>query len=254
MPASAAGPRLGVVIPAFNEEAGIRRAVEEVCAALRGLPIQAQLLVVEDGSRDRTLEILTEAESSQPLLTVVRHPGNQGYGAALRTGLRTAADLQLDYVLFMDSDLTNSPADIAKFVPFMLEGKDVIKATRYSRGGGVDGVPFGRWIISAVGNRVAGVLFGLGLHDVTNGFRAVRVSLLSQMRLTDNGFSVIMEEASWYHRLGARCAEVPVTLTTRSDELRPTSFGYRPSVVWRYLWYALTGFFDRIRKRPFRKD
>lgn len=239
--------RLAVVIPAYNEEAGIARTVDEVCAALRALPIEARLLVVEDGSRDGTAGILAEVAAREPLLTVVRHPANQGYGAALRTGMRTAAEHGFDAVLFMDSDLTNSPTDIARFVPPLRAGADVVKATRYSKGGGVDGVPFRRWIVSAVGNRVAGLLFGLGLHDATNGFRAVRVPLLSRMTLTDNRFSIIMEEAWWYHRLGARCVEIPVTLTTRADDLRPTSFVYQPEVFWRYLRYPLRAFSDRVR-------
>lgn len=239
MTATDPGPRLGVVIPAYNEETGIGRAVDEVCAALRRLPIPARLLVVEDGSHDRTLAILQEAAAREPLLTVVAHGRNQGYGAALRTGARTARELGLDYVLFMDSDLTNSPADIARFVPAMQAGVDVIKATRYSLGGGVDGVPFRRWIVSAVGNRVARVLLGLPLHDVTNGFRAVRVDLLTRMALTENRFEIIMEETWWYAALGATCAEVPVILTSREGDQRATSFAYTPGVFWRYLKYPL---------------
>jgi dolichol-phosphate mannosyltransferase len=243
------GPRLAVVIPAYNEEAGIERTVDAVCDALMQLPIPARLLVVEDGSADRTLAILREAAARQPLLTVVPHGRNQGYGAALRTGARAARDLSLDYVLFMDSDLTNSPADIVRFVPNMRAGVDVIKATRYSLGGGVRGVPFRRWIVSAVGNRLARVLLGLPLHDVTNGFRAVRVDLLSRMKLAENRFEIIMEESWWYAALRATCAEVPVTLTIREGEQRPTSFAYTPGVFWRYLKYPLRAFGRRLTGR-----
>src|SRR5207237_10139481 len=113
-----------------------------------------------------------------PLVPVGRHPGTRGTGAALRTGAEAAHDGRFEYVLFMDSDLTNSPADVPRFVAEMERGADVVKATRYSGGGGVRGVPFSRWIVSAVGNRVARVLFRVPIHDCTNGFRAVKVQLL----------------------------------------------------------------------------
>src|SRR5207302_8879896 len=112
---------------------------------------------------------------------MVTHPANRGYGAALRTGVEAAKEERFDYVLFMDSDLTNSPADVPRFVAAMERGADVVKATRYSGGGGVRGVPFARWIVSAVGNRAARVLFGVPIHDCTNGFRAVMVSLLRRI-------------------------------------------------------------------------
>src|SRR5438477_11975173 len=178
----------------FNEEAGAERCVVEVCRELGRLPHRSRLFVVDDGSSDGTAAILHRIGPAQPLLQVVTHPANRGYGAALRTGVEAAHDGRFDYVLFMDSDLTNAPADVPRFVAEMSRGADVVKATRYSGGGGVSGVPFSRWVISAVGNRIARVLFGLPIHDCTNGFRAVKVSLLKQMELRERRFPVIMEE------------------------------------------------------------
>src|SRR5512147_2752772 len=73
MTATRSEPSLGVVIPAYNEEAGIERTVAAVCEVLRQLPCPARLLVVEDGSQDRTLAILQRLAAQQPLLTVVPH-------------------------------------------------------------------------------------------------------------------------------------------------------------------------------------
>jgi dolichol-phosphate mannosyltransferase len=239
---------VGVVIPAYNEEDGIADAVVRICEVLRELPVPSRLFVVEDGSRDRTAVILASLVTSEPLLTVVAHPRNQGYGAALRSGGAAAAAAGFSYALFMDSDLTNAPADIPKFLPAMASGTDVIKATRYSLGGGMSGVPFKRRAISMVGNRIARWLFGLPLHDPTNGFRAVRTDLLSRMSLRENKFAIIMEEAFWYLRLRASCAEVPVTLTSRDDTERSTSFAYSRAVFWTYLKYPLRGAWLRWRR------
>ena len=142
----------------------------------------------------------------------------------------------------MDSDLTNDPADLPKFVQKMQEGYEVIKATRYSCGGGVSGVPFYRIAISFVGNYVAHLLFRLPLHDCTNGFRAVRVRLLLQARLSETRFPIIMEELYWLKALGTRFAEVPVTLTNRAAKLRCTAFSYHPRVFYEYLKYPVKAF------------
>ena len=124
----------------------------------------------------------------------------------------------------------------------MRKGIDVIKATRYSAGGRVDGVPAYRVIISRVGNLIAGILFRLPLHDCTNGFRAARTDILSRMSLTENRFPIIMEELYWSKYLAHTFVEVPVTLTNRDAALRPTSFAYKPSIFWQYLKYPVRAF------------
>jgi dolichol-phosphate mannosyltransferase len=231
-----------IVIPMYNEETGVEECVRRVSEALDGIPCHSRLIVVNDGSRDRTGEILDELAPRYPRLLVMHHAKNSGYGAALRTGVSAAAAADSDYALFMDSDLTNDPRDLPKFVDKMREGYDVIKATRYSHGGGAWGLPLYRVAISAVGNRIARILFRLPVHDSTNGFRAVRVPLLMRMRLTENRFSIIMEELYWSKFLGGRFAEVPVTLTERKRGLRRTSFAYGPRVFYDYLKYPMLGF------------
>jgi dolichol-phosphate mannosyltransferase len=231
-----------VVIPMYNEEPGAENCVRQVCEALAAIPVDSKLIAVNDGSRDRTGEILDRLAPAFPNLTIVHHAKNSGYGAALRTGIATAAKAGFDYTLFMDSDLTNHPRDLPRFVEKMRQGYDVIKATRYSGGGGVSGVPAYRVIISRVGNLIARILFRLPVHDCTNGFRAARTTILSRMTLTENRFPIIMEELYWSKYLARTFAEIPVTLTNRDAALRPTSFAYKPSVFWQYLKYPVRAF------------
>jgi len=228
-----------VVIPMYNEEAGAEKCVRRVCAELADLTCSSRLIVVDDGSKDETGRILDGIAPQFPGLKVIHHARNSGYGAALRTGVAAAAAAGFDYVLFMDSDLTNDPGDLPKFVRKMQEGYEVIKATRYSHGGGVSGVPFYRFAISAAGNCVARLLFGLPLHDCTNGFRAVKAGLLLRTHLSETRFPVIMEELYWLKFLTSSFAEVPVTLTDRAAKLRRTSFSYRPRVFYEYLKYPV---------------
>ncbi len=244
-PPREASPSFAVVVPMFNEEAGARRCVEAIVPQLLRLPCRSALYVVDDGSRDATAGILAECASERPTLKVVSHETNHGYGAALRTGVEKAAQDGYQYVLFMDSDLTNDPADIPRFVERMAQGFDVIKATRYSLGGGAVGVPIGRVLVSWLGNKVARILFGLPIHDCTNGFRAVRLALLERMPLRTRNFSLIMEELYYARAMTSSFCEIPVSLTNRGKGQRKTSFRYRPRVFWDYLKFPLRAALDR---------
>jgi dolichol-phosphate mannosyltransferase len=227
----------------YNEERGAEDCVRRVGASLTGLRYASQLIVVNDGSHDRTGQILDRLAHELPNLTVVHHPRNAGYGAALRTGIGKAAEAGFDYALFMDSDLTNDPADIPKFVAQMESGVDMIKASRFISGGGMRGVPWRRTVFSRNGNRVARVLFRVGLRDCTNGFRAVRVPILSRMRLRESGFPIIVEELYQAKSLARTFSEVPVVLTNRNADQRPTSFNYNAQTIVKYLTFALKAFF-----------
>jgi dolichol-phosphate mannosyltransferase len=226
----------------YNEQTGAAHALREVVAALERDPRRSALIVVNDGSRDGTTDVLVRVAPALARVIVLTHDTNRGYGAALQTGAREAASRGFDYVLYMDSDLTNSPDDIPRFVARMDEGSDVIKATRFSGGGAMKGVPPWRSLVSSLGNRVARMLFSLPLHDCTNGFRAVRVRVLQQMELTEPRFPAIVEELYWCKFLAKTYAEVPVVLANRTGDQRKTSFSYSPSVFWRYLKYGLLAF------------
>ena len=232
-------PSLAVVVPMFNEAEGAEECVRRVSAVLDGLRSRSVLVVVDDGSTDGTGEILQRIGVATPRLVRVAHPHNHGYGAALRTGVEEAARGGYDYVLFMDSDLTNDPRHIPDFLARMEEGYDVIKASRYVKGGGVLGVPAWKRAISRLGNHLARRLLGVPVRDCTNGFRAVKTALLTRMTLREPRFPVIMEELYQAKYLARTFVEIPNTLTIRVGARRPSSFSFRPSVLWKYLKYPL---------------
>jgi dolichol-phosphate mannosyltransferase len=231
-----------VIIPMYNEQSGAELCVRRVCAALGRLPVPGKVIAVNDGSGDRTGEILDRLASELGMVAVVHHGRNGGYGEALRTGIRTAAGEDFDYALFMDSDLTNDPQDIGRFLPEMERGIDVIKASRFVDGGRMEGVPWRRGIFSHAGNVVARSLFRVGVRDCTNGFRAVKVKILARMNLRESGFPIIVEELYQAKTLARTFSEIPVVLTSRSADQRPTSFAYKPVVLGKYLRFALKAF------------
>jgi len=236
--------KLAVVIPMFNEEMNAERCVRTVTDVLSKKLPAVTLYVVNDGSEDKTAEVLASLTKENLPLKVVTHDINKGYGAALITGGRTAHADGFEYALFMDSDLTNDPELIPKFAEITADGKfDVIKASRYVPGGGMKGVPLYHQAVTIVGNRVASFLFGMGIRDCTNGFRAVRLKLLSGLSFTQNGFPVIAEELYLLKTKKALATEFPYILTSRQKNEGKSKFRYRPRLFYNYLKYALKAAF-----------
>jgi dolichol-phosphate mannosyltransferase len=242
---------LAVIVPMFNEERNAERCVSAILPVLsRDLP-SARLFVVNDGSTDRTERILRELLAAGRDFEYVPCDRNQGYGAALIAGARAARAAGFEFGLFMDSDLTNDPALIPRFAERFASGEyDLVKASRYVPGGGMEGVPLRRQLPSRLGNWLAARMFGMGLHDLTNGFRAVRLSMITDVQFRERGFPQILEEMVELKRRGARATEIPSILTSRTDPQAASKFSYRPAVVLRYLKYALAAARVRYRPRP----
>ncbi|MDO8463065.1 MAG: glycosyltransferase family 2 protein [bacterium] len=233
--------RVCIIIPMHNEEAVAEQCVRTVLPYLDALPHATSLCIVNDGSRDATPRILADlaVELADARLAVCHHDTNRGYGAALRTGIRHAIDGAFDYVLFMDSDLTNHPKYLTLFYKRMSEGVQYIKASRYTVGGAVAGVPFIHRTFSRIGNSVARQCYGLPIRDITNGFRAVHTTLLRQMVFTEDGFAMILEELTQAKRLGATFSEVPYTLTSRGRGEGSSHLSYGLKTWKQYLGHAL---------------
>ena len=238
--------RICIVVPMYNEERIANLSVETILGYARSLPPVVTLLVIDDGSRDKTGVILKYFADKYPpdSFAMISHTANQGYGAALKTGIRYAIDGKYDYVLFMDSDLTNHPRYIANFYEKMHVGWDYIKATRYAKGGRAEGVPWHHRVISVGGNCIARALYGLPITDITNGFRAVKVDILKQMNLSENNFAIIMEELTQAKGLTRSFCEIPYTLTSRAKEQGTTHFSYSPKTWMRYLKHAVKSRFQ----------
>lgn len=227
-----------VIVPMLDEESNAERCVRRIMDAVARTTPAGSMIVVDDGSTDATRRIVRELAEEFPSLFMVEHPVNAGYGAALVTGIRTAEERGFGYALFMDADLTTDPAYIAPFVEKMRGGFDLIKATRYSLGGGMRGVPARRALISRLGNAVARLLFGLPVADCTNGFRAAKVELLARIPYQERGFAIIMEEMYHLSALARTFAEVPYVLTSRGADQGVSRFVYKPKVFMQYLKYA----------------
>jgi dolichol-phosphate mannosyltransferase len=252
--ASTPGPSLAIIVPVFNEEATIDAGVREIAGVADRYPGRAAVLVVDDGSADRSPAILAALAAELETVELIAHAQNRGYGAALRTGTAGAAQRGLEYVAFIDSDLTNPPADLLVIGELAARGHDYVKASRFIAGGRMEGVPASRRTFSVIGNLVGRVLFGPPVRDVTNGFRGARTELLMSWPTRETGFAVIVEELDWALRSGIRPVEFPTVLRARGREQRPTAFAYSPRQILTYLRYPMRGFARRLRRRAGRSE
>jgi len=233
--------KICIVAPMYNEEEVAKESIETISSYIKDLPYETKLVVVNDGSTDRTKEIMKHfiRGNGEAGLELISHETNKGYGSALRSGIRFAIRNNYDYIVFMDSDLTNHPRYLKDFYNKIGEGWDYIKATRYSKGGAVAGVPINHRIISKMGNFIAKILYGLQLNDLTNGFRAVKVEILGKIDLKEDSFAVIMEELYKAKGLTNSFCEIPYVLTARKKGQGRTRLSYSPKMCVKYLNYAL---------------
>lgn len=222
----------------FNEEKVASSCIERVMEQILLLKNKTVLIVVNDGSLDKTKYILDQKlKIYKNNIIVINHKKNSGYGSALQTGIKEAIKLDYEFYLTMDSDLTNPPKHIPEFINAMSDEVDCVKASRYIKGGGVENVPYFRQIISIVGNYFASKLFNVGIRDCTNGFKMVRLKLLEDVRFKEKNFSIILEEMYYLKKKKARFTEIPNIIYVRKDS--KSHFRYTPRIFYDYFKYII---------------
>jgi len=237
---------LAVIVPMYNEEMNAAHCATTISRVLAEKLPGARLYCVNDGSVDATAAVLASLRDKLSHFDVVDYSDNRGYGAALLAGAKQAASDGFEFGLIMDSDLTNDPALIPRFYEMIRTGRyDVIKASRYMPGGGMKGVPAWRQAYTIIGNKVASALFGLGVKDCTNGFRAVRLSMIVDVTFKERGFPQILEELYHLKCQGARAGELPYVLTARAKGGGKSKFSYSFRVLYSYFKYAWRAWFVR---------
>jgi glycosyltransferase involved in cell wall biosynthesis len=199
-------------MPVYNERSTIRAIIEQVAAVdLAPLGLAMELVVVDDGSRDGTREILKELSPAIPFV-LHQAPVNQGKGAAIRAGLELATG---DLVIIQDADLELDPREFPSLVAPILEGRAaVVYGTRFSRA--VAGMPQ----LSLWANRfltgVTNALYGSRLTDMETCYKVFRSELIKGMRLTCRRFEFEPEVTAKTLRLGHEIVEVPISFAPRS--------------------------------------
>lgn len=190
------GPGLSIVLPAYNEEGNIERAVRGAAAAADGLVASYEIVAVDDGSHDGTGAVLTAlAQELGARLNVVRHPANRGYGAALRSGFQATRGA---LVFYTDSDNQFDLAELKDALPLMAD-HDAVLGYRLERQD-----PWLRRFVSGVFNALSSMVFGMSVRDLNCSFKLFKGPLLRALPLESDDFFIDTEMVARLHRAGWR--------------------------------------------------
>lgn len=195
-------PSISAVLPAYNEERVIADTATSMAATLAELTDDYEVIVVNDGSRDATREIVKALSAQNPRIRCVSHPVNRGYGAALGTGFAAATK---ELVFMTDGDKQFDPREVASFLPHIKEAELVIgyRAPRMD--------PFMRRLNGWGWNLVVRLLFGYVARDVDCAFKLFRRSILEDVRVESIGATFSAEFLIKARRRGYRIKELRAT-------------------------------------------
>jgi glycosyltransferase involved in cell wall biosynthesis len=221
---TAGEPSVSVVLPAYNEEAIIESSLRHVHEVLHAMVSDFEIIVVDDGSRDRTGAILTALQAQEPYarLRIVSHERNQGYGAALASGFDAA---RKELIFFTDGDKQFDVAELAGFLVAMDEDTDLVVGWRRRRADPPVRL-FNAWGWKMLVNG----FFSYTARDVDCAFKLFRRSVWESMTVHARGATFSAEFLIKARRLGFRVKERPVSHFPRTAG-SPT--GARPSVILR---------------------
>ncbi len=212
------GPvHLTVVIPAFNEEEVILQTLETVTAYLGPRPFKSEILVVDDGSRDRTAAIVEEAAGANPSIRLARNGENRGKGFSVRHGIERAAGT---FVIFSDADLSTPITETEKLLSHLEAGDDIVIGSRDLPDSDVQlHQPWYRELMGKIFNRIVRILVIGGIHDTQCGFKGFRrekvLDIVRRMKI--EAFTFDVEILFLAKRAGLRIREVPVIWLNNPD-------------------------------------
>jgi glycosyltransferase involved in cell wall biosynthesis len=193
-------PQLSLFLPVLNEEDNLRPMHAKISEALNSLGKTAEVIYVDDGSTDTSLEVLREIAAGDSRVRVIALRRNYGQTAAMSAGIDAAKG---EILIPMDADLQNDPADIKRLLDKLDEGFDVVSGWRKDRQDKL----FTRKIPSWIANSVISKIGGVPLHDYGCSLKAYRRDVIQDVKLYGEMHRFIPIYASW---AGARVAEIPV--------------------------------------------
>lgn len=199
---------LSVIVPAYNEEKIIADTISRLSAYFRKKPFEAEIIVVDDGSRDRTVGVADAAAKGHANVRVLRSPKNQGKGGACRIGALAAKG---EWRLFLDADLSTLPEEYEKFVPYMGTHEVIIGSRCLPDSVITVRQPFFREIVGRMLNLVFRIVMGLPFADTQCGFKLYHErtrAVFEEQRVT--GWMFEVETLFLARKKGFKIKEVPI--------------------------------------------
>ncbi len=205
--------RVTVIVPAYNEA----RTIEQVLRRLTELELDAEILVVDDGSADDTIAIVSALEPQIPGLRLIVHEQNQGKGAAVRTGINASTG---EIVMIQDADLEYDPSDIPKLLaPIFSGAADVVYGTRLRGGEPQRAHLFWHYAGNRFLSLLTNILYNTTISDMEVGYKAFKGDLIRSIKLVSNDFAFEPEvTAKILRHKDIRLYEVPISYYGRTYE------------------------------------
>jgi dolichol-phosphate mannosyltransferase len=203
-----------LILPTYDEAENIEAIL---AAALENLPDDRRVLVVDDASPDGTGEIADRIAAERDDVEVIHRAGKQGLGPAYVAGFRRALADGADLVLEMDCDFSHDPADVPRLIE-AAEAADLVLGSRYVSGGRVENWGALRRALSTGGSLYARTLLGVGVRDLTGGFKCYRRTVLETIDLeaiSSRGYAFQIETTYRALRAGFRVVEIPISFVDR---------------------------------------
>jgi dolichol-phosphate mannosyltransferase len=235
---------LSVIIPARDEEGCIASTVEHLTVELRLRGVPHEIVVVDDGSTDRTWDILQELKSRLPVLVPVLNQGEHGFGRAVLLGFD---HMQGDAAVILMADESDDCRDVVRYWERLNEGWDCVFGSRFIKGGGTIDYPWSKLIINRAANKFLQLLFNIALNDTTNAFKAYRKTVIDGCRpLIAPHFNLTVEIPLKAIVRGYSWTVIPITWRNRRTgeaKLKIKEMGSRYLFICLYVW--LEKFFSR---------
>jgi dolichol-phosphate mannosyltransferase len=235
---------LSVVIPARDEEGCIASTVEHLHLELKLRDVPHEIVVVDDGSRDRTWEILRQVAMGIRELRPVKNDGPHGFGRAITKGLDSMTG---DAVVIMMADESDDCRDVVRYWEKLNEGYDCVFGSRFMRGGGTIDYPAFKLFVNRFANLFVRFMFRHGLNDTTNAFKAYRRNVIEGIRpILSPHFNITVELPLKAIVRGYSYTSLPITWKNRRHgvaKLKINEMGSRYLFICLYVW--LEKYFSR---------
>jgi dolichol-phosphate mannosyltransferase len=235
---------LSVIIPARDEEGCIASTVEHLTVELRLRDVPHEIIVVDDGSSDRTWEILEELKNHLAGVVPIQNRGEHGFGRAVICGLD---HMQGDAAVIVSGDESDDCRDVVRYWVSLNEGWDCVFGSRFIKGGGTIDYPWMKLILNRLANKLLQFLFNISLNDTTNAFKAYRKSVIDGCRpLIAPHFNLTVEIPLKAIVRGYSWTTIPITWRNRrtgEDKLKIREMGSRYLFICLYVW--LEKYFSR---------
>jgi glycosyltransferase involved in cell wall biosynthesis len=227
--------KLSVVMPVYNEQATLREVVSRVLA----VPLEVELICVDDGSRDGSREILAELQIDHPQIRVMLQPKNMGKGAALRCGIQEATG---DFIIIQDADLEYDPSDYPALLGPLIEDKaDVVYGSRFLGSGPHRVLYFWHSVGNSLLTLISNALTNMNMTDMETCYKVFRREILQSIPIEEDRFGFEPEITVKISKRRLRVYEVGIGYWGRTYE-EGKKIGWRDGfrALWCLLKYSLT--------------